>query len=231
MDHLEALRMQASEKYVLGELSPDVREQFEEHYFDCAECAEDVKAAFTFVRATREVLGEQAAPTTIVVKEPAVPSRWRSWFRPVVFVPAMAALVLSIGYLAWSPRPQVVEITEAGKGLVSSPAFGLRGGDRLENEKTVVQVHGQESFQLHFDFIPAQDHDFSSYIGEIQDRSARVLLQFAIPRDRINKEVDLVVPAGLLRSGEYTLAVFGREASTSPKTPVAKFAFAVHNEP
>jgi hypothetical protein len=35
MDHLEAKRIQAAEKYVLGELTPALRDEYEEHYFDC----------------------------------------------------------------------------------------------------------------------------------------------------------------------------------------------------
>jgi len=48
MDHSEALRLQAAERYVLGELSPELREQYEEHYFTCEECASDVKASAVF---------------------------------------------------------------------------------------------------------------------------------------------------------------------------------------
>jgi len=34
MDHSEALRQQAAEKYVLGELPPPLRDEFEAHYFE-----------------------------------------------------------------------------------------------------------------------------------------------------------------------------------------------------
>ena len=34
MDHDEAIQLQAAVKYVLGELSPVQREEYEEHYFD-----------------------------------------------------------------------------------------------------------------------------------------------------------------------------------------------------
>jgi len=37
MDHTEALRLQAAEKYALKELSPSLMEEYEEHFFDCAE--------------------------------------------------------------------------------------------------------------------------------------------------------------------------------------------------
>ena len=49
MDHNEALRRHAVEKYVLGELPPSLRDEFEEHLFECQECAQDVKAAAEFV--------------------------------------------------------------------------------------------------------------------------------------------------------------------------------------
>jgi hypothetical protein len=231
MDHLEAVKLQAAEKYVLGELPADLREEYEEHYFECVECAEELKTTLTFVTATREVVREELPPVSEVQKEKPSRPRWASWFRPAVFVPAMAALVLAIGYYSFSSRPQVGEITAPGQVLDSSPSFGLRGGDRLENEKTVLQVHGSEAFQLHFDFVPAQDHNFTFYTGELQDKSARVLLRFDIPLDRINKEVNLLVPAGLLRPGDYRLAIFGHDASSSARTAVGKFVFALQYQP
>ena len=55
MDHNEALRQQAAEKYVLGELPPTLRDEFEEHFFECQECALDVTAAAGFVDNARAV--------------------------------------------------------------------------------------------------------------------------------------------------------------------------------
>ena len=56
MDHNEALRLHAVEKYVLGELRPSLRDEFEEHFLECQECALDVKAAAEFVDNVRAVL-------------------------------------------------------------------------------------------------------------------------------------------------------------------------------
>ena len=55
MDHNEALRLQAAEKYVLGELSPPLRNEFEAHFFECQECALDLKATAAFVDNARHV--------------------------------------------------------------------------------------------------------------------------------------------------------------------------------
>jgi anti-sigma factor RsiW len=56
MDHNEALQLQAAEKYVLGELSQPLRDEFEEHFFECQECALDVKAAAGFADNASRVL-------------------------------------------------------------------------------------------------------------------------------------------------------------------------------
>jgi anti-sigma factor RsiW len=44
MDHSEAVRVNATERYFLQELTPDQLAQFEEHFFECPECAVDVQA-------------------------------------------------------------------------------------------------------------------------------------------------------------------------------------------
>ncbi len=49
MDHSEAVTKKMAESYLLEELTPEQRDAFEEHYFDCPECAKDVKAAAMLV--------------------------------------------------------------------------------------------------------------------------------------------------------------------------------------
>ena len=42
MDHRDALREMAVEKYLLGELTGESRDIFENHLFDCEQCAADL---------------------------------------------------------------------------------------------------------------------------------------------------------------------------------------------
>jgi anti-sigma factor RsiW len=55
MTHDEAIRVKAAEQYALGELPQPIRDEFEDHFFDCEECALDVKAAAAFVDNARAV--------------------------------------------------------------------------------------------------------------------------------------------------------------------------------
>lgn len=60
MDHEEAARMQATFRYLIGDLSEDETAAFEAHFFDCAECADDVKVGAAFAEAAREVFQEES---------------------------------------------------------------------------------------------------------------------------------------------------------------------------
>jgi len=60
VDHDDAVRTLATEKYLLGEMCPDLREEFEMHVFDCEQCAFDVWAAVTFLAHAKAILGKRA---------------------------------------------------------------------------------------------------------------------------------------------------------------------------
>lgn len=98
MEHSEAVRSMATERYLLGELSPEAKEAFEEHFFECEECALDVRAGAALIDQAKEHL---AAPVTVRAAAPvkATPRRdWFSWMRPAFAVPAFAALLVVVGY-------------------------------------------------------------------------------------------------------------------------------------
>jgi hypothetical protein len=49
MSHDEAVRCFAAEQYLLEEMTLELREEFEKHFFDCHECAVDLLAGATFL--------------------------------------------------------------------------------------------------------------------------------------------------------------------------------------
>ena len=97
MDHNQAVREKATEKYLLNELDPEVREQFEEHLFDCQDCALDLRTAAMFVEQTKVILSEKEvmAPARVPVPVP-VSSGWMAWLRPAFAVPVFALLLVVI---------------------------------------------------------------------------------------------------------------------------------------
>ena len=206
MDHNEAVRLQAAEKYVLGEFSQTLRDEYEEHFFDCAECALDLKAAAAFVDVSREVLRAEQEKST---EKEAIPAqaRWLSWFRPVIAVPAFAALLLLLGYQGLVTIPNVKEKAASGGAQVLFNSYPLRGVNTAGEEGRTLSIRPGEAFLLNFDFVPTRS--FDSYIAQLQDGEGHTLLQLRIAGGNANREAHLPIPARMLHPGKYILAFYG----------------------
>src|ERR1700744_3052327 len=95
MNHDQAIREQAVERYLLGELTGEGREQFEDHFFDCEICAADLKSGALFVDALRnpELAASPRRPMHLIAKRAPL-----AWLRPSWLAPALAASLLVIAY-------------------------------------------------------------------------------------------------------------------------------------
>ena len=96
MDHSEAVQLRATEKYLLGDLPTDQREAFEDHFFACTECAQDVKTAAVFIDNARAALRE--APVPARQFQPARQKSWWGWLQPAWGLAAAAAILAVVGY-------------------------------------------------------------------------------------------------------------------------------------
>src|SRR5438045_8911397 len=124
MDHNGAIRLQAAVKYVLGELSQAQRDEYEEHYFDCAECAVDIKALATFADTAREVMRQEKANNLALAPGAARPA-WLRWLQPVVAVPPFAAPLLISAYQHVVTIPKARDTSSRGVAGAYAPAVLL----------------------------------------------------------------------------------------------------------
>jgi len=65
MEHGEATQSSATERYLLGELNAAEADSFEEHFFDCRECADEVRTGAAFLEGGRK-LARQAREAPVV---------------------------------------------------------------------------------------------------------------------------------------------------------------------
>jgi hypothetical protein len=231
MDHNEALQQQAAIKYVLGELSPVQRDAYEEHYFDCMECAVDIKALAAFADTAREVLRNEKVSSRA---EDAVPAgrRWFAWLKPIVAVPAFAALLLIIGYQSFVAIPRARESAAGGASQILFNSYPLRGVNTAGEEGRTLSIRPDEAFFLNFDFVPTRS--FDNYIGQLEDALGRVLLRSKIAGANANREAHLPVPARMLRPGKYVLAFYGDPGGTgkiNPQNDAGRLPFTVEFRP
>ena len=229
MDHNDAIGLQASVKYVLGELSPAQREAYEEHYFDCAECAADLKALATFTDNAREVLRQEKLNQLASAASSTARPGWLRWLQPIVAVPAFTALLLIITYQNAVTIPRAREDASSGAAQLfvtsRAPKIAVTRGSSEEIPK--YSVRQGEILPLKFDFTPSSSSD--AYVCQLQDESGRSLLQLPVPGSFTNRELNLVVPANRVKPGKYTLVFTGDSVAKGQpaKAEVLRLSFAI----
>src|SRR4051794_28200432 len=109
MDHEQSIGTRAAESYLLGELSPAVREAFEQHFFECEECAQEVRLGFEFSQNLKSVLHEEARAA-----RPRGEAKRLLWFSSKRVAPMWAAskvpLAACLAIAAFSGYQNAVQI-------------------------------------------------------------------------------------------------------------------------
>jgi len=223
MDHSEAVRLQAAEKYVLGELQGPLRDEYEEHYFDCAECAADLKATAAFVGMSRMAFREEPSAAAAAVERRTSPQlSWIQRFRwAFVAVPTFAALALAVivGYQQEVTIPNLQKsATPAGSSastqVLELGASAVRRGAYTAASETPFLINPTAEFSVNFDFTPSGE-PASAYVCQLKDSAGRILLQQAVPGARANQAFSLAVPSGLLASpGKYQVVFLPADSAT-----------------
>jgi hypothetical protein len=235
MDHNEAVRLQAAEKYLLGELPREQHAAFEEHFFDCSACAEEMKATAAFMESARQVYREQV-PETVEVKGlvPASPTArgWFAWLRPAFAIPVFAALLLFIGYQNGVTIPN---LKQASPGVVigeGAKSFSLLSADSRGEGGSApkIVVGSREDFRLEVD-MPG--NSLTGYSCQIQDESGKVLASFTVSSEEAKNTVTRIIRGGSLKPGRYTIAIFKGQtpAQTDNQSAAAQKSFVVEFVP
>jgi hypothetical protein len=215
MDHNEAVRLQAAEKYLLGELPKEQHAAFEEHYFDCSACAEEMKTTIAFMESARQVAREDALQTIGEKRLAPVPLRyrgWLAWLRPAFAVPVFAALLLFIGYQNGVTIPGLKQgaSQSASARLFNSFSF-MEVGARGEAALT-IKVRPDDEFALEVDFPPVASA--ASYVGQIQDAAGHTKFSLPVSLEQAKSTIHVDVPGGSLKAGNYSFIILAADASS-----------------
>src|SRR6185436_9398925 len=95
MTHQQALDGLASERYLLDEMTEVERFDFEAHYFDCMDCAEDVRLGERIRQEARRA-GATMQTGADGVHQAKVLTSARWWRRPMVAAPWAVAATLAL---------------------------------------------------------------------------------------------------------------------------------------
>jgi Putative zinc-finger len=222
MDHAEALRTKAAERYLLGEMTPGAREEYEEHFFGCVECAQEVQAGAMFVDAARDVLKSEGF-SAAAVKDDRKPSFWALVLRPAFAIPAMALLLFVVGYQNLRTIPQMRSELMRSNSAQVPEMFSLLGANSRGGETLEVSVPRDREFGFYVD-IPSS-HQFSYYRLGIESDAGPTGLSTEVSAQEANETVHFVAPPSRLSSGKYSLVVRGYDPQKSSTVDVARYPF------
>jgi hypothetical protein len=201
MDHTAVVREKMTERYLLNELESDVRDQFEEHYFDCPECAQDLCAGSQFVEQAKVVLAE---PTEMFsVRTTPGPSRvqrgWFAWLRPAFAAPALALLLAVAGYQNLVTYPRLQAELHAPQIL---PAVSVNVGTYGAPETTVPQGKG---FLLSLRIPP--DASFVRYRVDLHNPAGKIVGSFTVAPAAGQDQWSVAVPGVDREAGAYAIDI------------------------
>lgn len=217
-EHIFADVEDAPERYLLGQMSEADRERYEQHFFGCPRCAEEVKATARFMDTCRNQLAvpQAEAPATVL------PWR-RAWFprtSTALLSGALAATlalavyqnVFTIPVLRQSATPQALT-------TFSFVAFNSRGAA----DRTIVAPRNQP-FLIYFDIPPGQ-HAGSYECRILAEDGRAVTPTREVTAKQAQESVPFMIPAGELAPGSYTLVVTARTDGSKPPDELARFPF------
>jgi hypothetical protein len=211
MDHTAVVRDKTTERYLLNELESEVRDEFEEHYFDCPECAQDVSTAYQFVEHSKLVLAESSEPVPVRAFSASTPVRqgWFTWLRPAFAAPALALLLAVVGYqnLVTYPRLQA-ELTQPQV----FPAVAVNVGTYGARDNTVPIGKG-----LVLSLRIPPDGLFVRYKIVLFNPAGKRAGSFTVEPVAGQDQWSVTIPAVDRQVGTYTLAVHGITRSGEAK--------------
>jgi hypothetical protein len=220
MNHDQAIREQAVERYLLGELPGDARARFEEHFFDCALCAADLKDGALFVDGLRldpQPLGLPKPKMHLVANRNPAP-----WLRPWL-APALAASLLVVAYqniLVLPGLRRSVGVAQAPTVMnnVVLANIDARGADI---PKLTAPAHG--SFLISVD-VPSKA-EYAAYICSLYTSSGDRLWQIPITVQQAENTVSLRVPTDKAANGANELRVLGVPSTGGSPVEVGRYRF------
>jgi hypothetical protein len=218
MDHAQAIQTQAAEKYLLGEFSAAEQDEFAEHFFDCEECAKDVRLTALFMDTAKRVMAvDLEDKPQLTVKRSS--SGWQpAWYAVAASIALLAVIlyqnVITIPKLRSFAAPQALE-------YFSIVGMGSRGSGQ-----TVVSPSHERPFILLAD-IPSHEN-IDQYRCEILNADGKTVLSIDVTEALARKTVPLLIPASTLSPGTYSFAISGRTKEDRAFTQLEKYPLQIN---
>ncbi|MBV9678100.1 MAG: zf-HC2 domain-containing protein [Acidobacteriaceae bacterium] len=220
MTHQEAAQSGAVERYLLDDMTPGERSRFEEHYFICPVCAEEVATGQDFIEGVRE-LHSKSDPNR--AKTPLPKSKapwWKRIFTVPILIPAMLILlavdvrnIFSIGAL----KSQIAAL--------SAPQAATLITAHEEEERGALSTVNTQAVIVRFPLPDGPAYPFYRIDVAHGDKLA---LSKVIPSPPSENGLVLTLNKQLIGAGHFDVTVFGLgQAQSKDGATVGHYKFGI----
>ena len=229
MTHQQARDTMAAERYLLDEMTEIEKHAFEEHFFDCNDCADEVRLGERIrveVRSVRESVrsGESKSQDPKPLERSARDSnvidfnKRPVWRRSSIVLPwaAAASIALAAGYQSLVVVPGLIQSQPLSPVMLREATRGAL--------PTVTISPGQRFVALGVDVNAGSTKDLRY---EVLDATGKAILSGRTPLPPSGAPLLLLIPADELgRQGRHTLIVSDPDSSGAP---FGEYSFDVTN--
>ena len=220
MDHETAIRINATERYFLQELAGQERDEFEEHFFSCPECAEDVRALTVFADNAKAVVrGQAAEPKVHAGVLMAGKALWLS-------VGLNLALILGVGYSLLKVTPEMQrELAEARAPHFVQEVAVLGVARSAGVVREIAPTTRRVVFALYL------SESFQGIGYELKNSAGAVQMRQTLPSPPKEESADshISFSTGGLKPGVYEIAFWGVGAG-GREVPIGQSKFRISGE-
>jgi anti-sigma factor RsiW len=226
MNHDNAVNTQSAVKYLLGELRPAERDAFEQHYFKCRECADEVRLGAYFRENAREEFRQEARARFVPARTKGARD-WFAWMRPAMLAPMAAGLALMIGsgyqnavvIPALRGRLGAYERPQAVASTVLAPAS--------RSATPVITIDRSAPF-FQLSLAPGGAAPAASLRCELRSESGKSLATVPVSQLEPDAIVALFIPTAIVSDGYYKVVLFGMDGGAA--TELDQYVFEVRRK-
>ncbi len=201
MDHREAVASRAVDRYLLDEMLEEEREAFEQHYFECADCAAEVEAGTMLAANAAAVFAEEGRGDSALRRA----GLWGGWKWAAVALAGLVVLIIAFEELVRIPavKTSFAAISAPQPYPVFFLHAAVRGSDQVLEPPRDTPFIG-----LSFDVPPGAAAP--AYDCRLLDASGQPRWSVTAPPPRAPGEpIHLLLPTAAGPPGDYTLILSG----------------------
>jgi hypothetical protein len=223
MDHATAMRKAIAESYMLDELSEEERAEFEEHFFTCPECAEDMKALAIFIDDTRNALGKPSMGRRLT----GATRRLR-----LLMLPIAATVALALGAAIYQTAVTVPQLREDLARSQALQATSLHFLSVARSDPAEIRVGAQQNM-IGLTLSRTGGESPARYRRiDVRDAKGAQVRSSIVAAPAAGDELQFLLPVSDLASGQYAIELSGIDSAEEQTMPpeVTRYPFILTRE-